>query len=89
MMVTQVWIAPADQRRTLKTHGKVATRARPAILDLHGEVLLATLRQESRQLVVESLGLADASLFIGFPISVKIARRPTLGAQLLGSSWSS
>ena len=89
MMVTQVWIAPADQRRTLKTHGKVATRARPAILDLHGEVLLATLRQESCQLVVESLGLADASLFIGFPISVKIARRPTLGAQLLGSSWSS
>ena len=73
MMVTQVWIAPADQRRTLKTHGKVATRARPAILDLHGEVLLATLRQESRQLVVESLGLADASLFIGFPIGVEIA----------------
>ena len=89
MVVTQVWIAPADQRRTLETHGKVATCARPAILDLHGEVLLATLRQESRQLVVESLGLADASLFIGFPISVKIARRPTLGAQLLGSSWSS
>ena len=37
-------------------------------------------------MIVESLGLAYASLFIGFPIRVKIARRPTLGAQLLGSS---
>ena len=85
-VLSQVGIASADKRRTLKTHGKVATGARPAILDLHGEVLLAALGQESRQLVVESLGLADARLFTAFPILVEIARRPTLGAQLLSSS---
>jgi hypothetical protein len=86
--MAQVRITPTNQRRTLKTHGEVATCARTAILNLHGEVLLATLRQESRQLVVESLRLADASFLISLPILVEIARRPALGAQLLGSSWT-
>jgi len=88
LVMAQVWITPANQRRALKTHGKVATCSRPAVLNLHGKVLLATLRQKSRQLIVEPLRFADASLFIGFPILVEIARSPTLGAQFLCSSWT-